>query len=253
MADIFEKQDAFLAAMQRILQRAKDNGGSISTAEIEAALEGQNLSDAQMEQVRAYLTANKIGIDKPVPLDELLTPEEKKALLDYEEQMHAIEPPTPSVLEAMEINAMAGDAQAQNDLVTAMLPNVPEIAKLYAGQGVYIDDLIGVGNVTLVRAVKLLEPLEGPGEVGAFLTKQIMDAMEDAVSADLDEAGAMADVAAHVNKVSDAAHALSEDLGGRKVTVAELAAEGALSEEDIREAIRLSGGKIPDIAEADQK
>ena len=38
---------------------------------------------------------------------------------------------------------MAGDADAKHRMIEIFLPQVAEIAKLYAGQGVFLEDLIG--------------------------------------------------------------------------------------------------------------
>lgn len=42
-------------------------------------------------------------------------------------------------------------------LIEIFLPQVAEIAKLYAGQGVFLEDLIGEGNVALTMAAEMLD------------------------------------------------------------------------------------------------
>ena len=51
---------------------------------------------------------------------------------------------------------MAGDADAKHRMIEIFLPQVAEIAKLYAGQGVFLEDLIGEGNVALTMAAEML-------------------------------------------------------------------------------------------------
>lgn len=69
------------------------------------------------------------------------------------------------------LSAMAGDAQAQERLLTLMLPQVVDVAKLYAGQGVFLEDLIGEGNVALAMGVRMLGAMEHAAEAEAMLAK----------------------------------------------------------------------------------
>ena len=124
------------------------------------------------------------------------------------------------------------------------------MARLYAGQGVLLEDLIGEGNVAAAVGVKELgtaqSGVQDAAEAEAFLAKQIMDAMESHVAENAAESKKDKKIADKVNKVADAARELAEDYG-RKVTVEELAAEGRLSVQAIKEAVRISGGKIEDL------
>jgi len=70
--------------------------------------------------------------------------------------------------------------------------------------------------------------------------------MEDYIAENAEEDKKDKRVAEKVNKVADAARELAESLG-RAVTVAELSEESGMSEKAIREAMRISGGKIEDL------
>jgi RNA polymerase primary sigma factor len=143
---------------------------------------------------------------------------------------------------------MAGDLDAQSRMIEIYLKDVAEIAKLYAGQGVYLEDLIGEGNVALAFGVGMLGSLERPDEAQGMLAKMIMDAMEEYIAENVENGKADQKVADRVNKVADEARNLAEELR-RKVTVQELAGETGLSENRIREAMRMSGFKIEDLAD----
>ncbi|MBQ3972651.1 MAG: hypothetical protein II628_00660, partial [Lachnospiraceae bacterium] len=144
------------------------------------------------------------------------------------------------------LSAMAGDRDAQSGLTEAMLPKVIDIARLYAGQGVLMEDLIGGGNEALALGVTLLGPLEKAEEVEGFLGRRIMDAMEDMIAANMDERAGDRAVEDKVNRVAEKAAELAGELL-RKVTPRELAAEGELTLEEILEAVRFSGNKIEDL------
>ncbi len=67
------------------------------------------------------------------------------------------------------------------------LPQVIEISKLYTGQGVYIEDLVGEGNLALAQGVTMLGCLEHAKEAEGMLMKMVMDAMEELIQEDLTE------------------------------------------------------------------
>jgi RNA polymerase primary sigma factor len=79
-----------------------------------------------------------------------------------------------------------------------------------------------------------------------------MDAMEDFIADNTAQTDKEKKVLHRVNKVNDKAKELSEELR-RKVTVKELSEETGISENAIREAIRLSGYKIEEIEENSQE
>jgi len=241
-----EKQLLFLERLKETAKKAADNGNTITEAELEEAFADLALNDAQMAQVRDFLKAKGVGIGEALPIEEVISEEEMNHLREYEEMIDAIEIPSDNVLDAIKISAMAGETGAQKSLVEYSLRKVVDIARLYAGQEVYMEDLIGTGNEALLIAVTQLAPLEGPEEVDGYLGRRIMDAMEDLISMNLDEKAAEKVVEERVNLVADRARELAEELG-RKVSVEELAKEYDMDPDDIREAVRLSGNAIGDI------
>ena len=138
---------------------------------------------------------------------------------------------------------MAGDDVAQAKLIQILLPQVIDMAKLYAGQGVLLEDLIGEGNVALTIGVTMLGCFENANEAQGAIAKMIMDAMEELVVSYVAEDEVDQKIAERVNSISEKAKELAEALG-RKVTKEELAEEAEIDVEDIAEAIRFSGGQI---------
>src|SRR5947209_4415813 len=55
----------------------------------------------------------------------------------------------------------AGERQARNALIVANLRLVVSIAKKYVGQGLPLEDLVGEGNIGLIRAVAKFDPNKG--------------------------------------------------------------------------------------------
>lgn len=237
------KELLFAQTLEKVKTQAKEQGGCISKEQISEAFAGMGLSGEQLALVEDYLIKHKIGIGEPVNADDYLTEEEINYLDAYLEELKQIESVSEGEKEAITLSAMAGDSEAQSRLAELYLPQVVEIAKLYTGQGVYLEDLIGEGNVAVAMGVAMLGALEHACEAEGMLGRMIMDAMEDFISVNLDEAQKDKRVVDKVNEVLELAKALAEELQ-RKVTVGELAAETKLSEDAIREALRMSGNNI---------
>ena len=127
-----------------------------------------------------------------------------------------------------------------------------DVARMYSEQGVYLEDLIGEGNVALTKGVTMLDAVGEPSEVEPFLYKLMLDAMEEIIRDNLAEDAGMQKVLKLVQEVADKAKELSDDLR-RKVTVSELMEETGWDEEKIREAIRFSGDNIEDLDSGNEK
>ena len=245
------KEQEFMKTLQETLKQARRSGGVIRRSEIAERFGPLELEQAQLDQVEAYLKAHKITVGSDSADIEELPEEERDFLQSYKEMLEGIPVLPESVLDAVKISAMAGEASAQRELTEQMLGKVVEIARLYTGQGVSVEDLIGAGNEALVTGVTLLGYLEGPQEVEGELGRRVMDSMEDLISAMLDEKAFDRELEDEVNLVADKAKELAQILG-RKVTAEELAREGEVTLEQINNAVRMTGGKIEDLEQAGQ-
>lgn len=238
-----EKEILFAKTLEAVKQMAREQGNCVTKEQIEEAFAEMDLAEEQLELIVDYLQKHKIGIGEPVNPDDYLTEEEINYIDTYLEELQLLEEVSEGEREAITLSAMAGDIQAQKRLIEIYLPQVVEIAKLYSGQGVFMEDLIGEGNVAVAAGVSMLGCLEHAREAQGMLGKMIMDAMEDYISENMEESKADQKVLERVNKVADQARELAEELQ-RKVTIEELAEETKLSKKAILEAIRISGGNI---------
>lgn len=236
----------FAKTLEQVRKLAKEQGNCIEKRQVEEAFSELTLSKEQMELVYDYLQKHKIGLDTPVDPDEYLSEEEVNYLEEYKKELALLETVSDGEKEAITLSAMAGEKQAQQRLISLYLPEVVEISKLYTGQGVFLEDLIGEGNVALTIGVTMLGCLEHAKEADGMLGKMIMDAMEECIAEALEESGRDKKVLDKVNKVAKKAKELSDDLH-RKVTVAELAEETGMSQKAIQDAMRLSGYAIEEI------
>ena len=241
-----ERELLFADKLQKLKDTAKDQGNLLTEAQVKETFADFSLQEDQYALVYDYLNKHKIGIGEPVDAEEFLTEEEKDYLQMYLDELKEIAPVSDGEKDAIFLSAMAGDTEAQEKLLTAMLPQVVDMAKLYAGQGVFLEDLIGEGNVALAMGVKMLGAMEHANEAEGMLGRMIMEAMEGYISENAEEGKKDSRIVGKVNKVADAAKKLAEDLG-RKVTVEELSDESGLSFKAIQDAMRISGDKIEDL------
>lgn len=242
----------FARTLEEVRALAKEQGNCVSGEQVREAFKPLNLDDGQMELVYDYLVKHKVGIGQPVEPDDYLTDGERNYLQDYLDELAGLPEYAPGQVEAFTISAMAGDPEAQKRLAEIYLKDVADIAKLYAGQGVLLEDLIGEGNVALAFGTGMLGSLEHPGEAQGMLARLIMNAMEEYIAENAASARADRKVAGKVNKVADAAKGLAEELR-RSVTVEELAGETGMRESAIRDAMRMSGFRIEDLEDTDAK
>ena len=241
-----DKEKEFAALLADVTKLGREQKGIVSEDQVKEAFEALSLSDDQLALVYDYLKKHGIGIGTPADPFEYLTEEEHNYLKDYEESLKELPEVSENEKIGITISAMSGDKSAQNRLIEIYLPSVPDIAKMYVDQGVYIEDLIGEGNLVLTSGVTMLGAIEKPEEAEAFLTKMIMDAMEELISDSLDEDARGQKAVKHVQKVADKAAELAKELR-RSVTVEELAEESGMSVDEIIEAIRMTGNNIEDI------
>ena len=237
----------FAKALEDIRGLAREQGNTVSRKQVEETFGAIGIQGTQLEPVYEYLHSKNIGIDQPVNIEQVLSPDDRDYLSRYIQSLTRLPALSEGQRRAFLMAAMAGEEEGKERILQFFLPRVVDIAKLYSGQGMLLEDLIGEGNVALALGVEMLGCAEEPEEAEGMLAKMIMDAMEEAIGNDLQARQADRELAEKVNHVWEQAKELAESLQ-RKVTVRELAEEAGFSEEAIREALRLSGNKIEHIA-----
>lgn len=240
------KERQFAAALEGVRQTARAQGNIISQNEVRAAFADQELSDEQYDLIFDYLKKHKIGVDDAVEMDDYLTAAEKNYLADYLTGLRGLRSYSPAEKAALLMAAAAGDRGAEAALIEHYLPQVAELAKLYTEQGVFLEDLIGEGNVRLTAGAAGLNGAQTAEEAEGMLIRMVMAGMETLIADTAKLRQADQKIEARVNTVAQAAAELAEALG-RKVTVSELAKEGGLSEKAIWEALQISGRALEDI------
>ena len=239
-----KKELEFAKTLEQVKELAKIQQNTVTKEQVQEAFGKIGITQEQLQPVFQYLNTKNIGIGEPVDVEERLTGEEKDYLAEYERELEQLPKLTEGEKRAYTMAAMAGEEEGKERLLTHYLTQVVDLAKLYVGQGVFLEDLVGEGNLALATGIEMLGCLEMPEEAEGMLGKMMMDAMEDFINENARAKKADSKLEAKVNEISDLARELAESLE-KKITIEELSKETGKSEEEIMEAIRLSGNKIP--------
>jgi RNA polymerase primary sigma factor len=253
MGNIDNKEKEFAEILKYVTRTARENRNLISSDQVKEAFSELDLDEKQFEMVFDYLKKRNIGIDEEAPdIEDNLTQEESNYLQDYLESMEGLQKLSDGEIEAVCMSAIAGDKASQDRLIENYLPLVVDVARMYADQGVYLEDLIGEGNVALTKGVTMLDAVGEPSEVEGFLYNLMLDAMEKIIEENLAEDAGAQKVLELVNEVADKAKELADDLR-RKVTVSELMEETGWEKDKILDAIKFSGNNIEDLEDDTEK
>ncbi len=273
MGDISEEL-LFVRTLEKVRQMAREQGNYIHSQRVKEEFSGLNLNDRQLQMIFDYLAkynirtndseaeadslneniflAGEVSLAADEETEDVLTETERDYLQTYLDEIGLLPVYDGETLNEAVLAVMAGDGEAQRRLMESVLKDVTEIAKLYVGQGVLIEDLIGEGNMALAMELQTLGNEEHKGSVKSYselrgeLGKKVMDAMEGIIRENVHNVKADKKVEEKVNLVADKARELAEELR-RKVTPEELAQETDLSIKMIWDAMRMSGYKIEDL------
>lgn len=246
------REEIFRTQLLALLKTAKKQGMCVTEEQVVEAFPDMELDESRLALIYDYLKNSKITIGEEADLDQLLTREDKNYLEQYLQEMKQL--PVFDEQEVKEIckGAFQGKREAKEKLFLHMLPKVVEMSRLYAGQGIFLEDLIGEGNVALTMGMELLSVEESPEAVEGALAKGIMDAMDELVAEEAAKKKQDGLVVERINKIADAAKELAGELC-REVTAGELAAETDFTCEEIAEAMELTGNKIDYMEKAEDE
>lgn len=237
------QEEIFRKELAELVRLGKSQGNQLSEEQVKGAFPNSGIDESKISFIYEYLMQNKIAVEEEFDPEEVMSTEDKDFLAMFMEELEALPKVTEEEKKAVILSAMEDDEASRSRLLEIFLPKVAEIAKLYAGQGVLMEDLIGEGNVALAAAVSMTSCVDKPEEAEGFFAGMIMDAMEVLVSAEADEKEIDDKILEQVNRVAAAAEELYKELR-RKITPEELAEETDLTVGEIEEAFRLSGEQI---------
>ena len=262
-------EQQFKKIMIQVRALAKSQGETISREQVHNKFLPLNVSEGQFLLIYKYLDEENVtlfdteeerlkasghgegGSDSKEDTPHLSI-EDDDCLKIYIDELNSLKIPEKEERQSIIEDILKDRESAVSRLPEMYLKEVIDVARLYAGQGVALEDLIGEGNIGVLTGAGMLDCCESAQEVDEFMIRMIMDSMESMIMEKFSDDEVDLKVVDRVNELNDRARELAEEME-RLVTVEELVRELAQDEEYIRETIRLSGNAIPYIEGYDEK
>lgn len=258
-------QEKFMGLLTELLEVAAVQDGRMTQAEVDEWFEELALNREQLALVYRYLEENEVRLDRTGPAGtdrrksgarktgsgQRAKAEEKKTKLPEEENRYyrmylsdlaAVPPCTPEEMALLMPRVLAGELAAADRLAEGNLHRVAEWARQYAGRGVVISDLIQEGNMILMEEIHLLKSQYPSLDVEDFLyiiQKKSETAMEEAIRQQEGYHRVGSKVAQRANRLMDLTEEMARE-HGTQATAAQLARQLHITEEEVREIMKIS-------------
>lgn len=241
MADRLE----FHEKLKGILELAARQNSRITTEEVEKYFKEDHLSKEQIELVYDYLMSQKIIVkgyekedDRQTGSKELkMNADEEAYLKEYLNDLKVLKQAAPGEKEMLFSRLASGDTSAKARLTEIYLEKVVDIAKELYHPEIFFGDLVQEGNVNLMLALEELTEFDNP-------EKAVLCEIRQGIRSLIEE---QTEVKKHgqkmVQKVSELDEAITKltDELGHKVTFEELMVYMDMSEQEIKDIMRLAG------------
>lgn len=236
---------SFQQKLADMMQLAQENGMRMTAEETERFFEDDGLTEEQMELVFDYLLSQKVAVQgyerKPGTVQEAaesedgagkeetradgLTGEEKKYLEDYLRQIGEMQP-----------------ASGEEARLASYLRKVAEEAVKMHRAEVFVGDMIQEGNASLVEALGLYPAGDGEQE---RVMEDVRAAMRALLASQTEMKRRDRKMVDQVTRLDETIREMTDELG-RKVDVQEVADRLELTEEQVRDILKLTGEEPED-------
>lgn len=253
-----DKKLEFNEALSALIEYATVNGNEITVENVHTYFDDILDSEEKFDAVYKYLLDNKIRITD-LDTSKYATKsddhhhenesahdhdhhhgdssEEEKMFLEmYMKELKDVPVISPEEKAILIEKGCRGDRDSFSRLIEAYLPTVMEYVDRFMGQGVRRGDLIQEGNLGLIEGIMNYDhSLDFDTFVGVYIEK----AMKDAINEELSVNRIASHAADRANAISDATTELAQKLG-REATLEELCEYMSLSEDEVRDVMKMS-------------
>ncbi|MBM6737114.1 sigma-70 domain-containing protein [Faecalicatena fissicatena] len=231
---------SFQQKLADIMKLAQENGMRMTAEETEQFFEDDGLTKEQMDLVFDYLLSQKVAVQgyvrKPgtvqesgdgeeMPGSDALSAEEKEYLEDYLRQ----------------IGELQATSEEEARLALYLRLVYEEAVKLHREE-VFIGDMIQEGNAALVEAMDLHPAGEGEQEL---VMADVRAAMRALLASQTEMKRRDRKMVNQVTRLGETIKQMTDELG-RKVDVQEVAERLELTEEQVRDILKLTGEEPED-------
>ena len=226
-------------------QEAVDGRGDITGQEERIAWKKSSGTGSKgMGKSRTAVRAGgrKISRQKDGEENRRVPEEENRYYRMYLSDLKAVSPCTIEEMERLMPRVLAGELAAADRLAEGNLHRVAEWARPFMGRGVVISDLIQEGNMVLMEEIHLLKsqyPCFDAEDFLYILKKKSETAMEEAIRQQESHKGIGEKVARRANRIMDLTEEIAREQGAQ-ATVAQLAELLHITEEEVRDIMKIS-------------
>lgn len=240
-----DKKLEFNEALSALIEFATVNGNEITSTDIKTHFSEIIDDEAKYMAIYKYLLSQKIkitDIDEDNETVDAVLPnaaetEEGKAFLNmyYEEMkdLSSSDEPLDELINA----SVTGDKNAINKLTEMHLGLVVEVAGEFKNSPLRESDLIGTGNVALFEAIVAYDG--SADDYSAYLKEYVRKAINTAIEEEISSVRTFNHAANRANALSEATIELAKELE-REATLEELCEKLSLSEEEVRNTMKMS-------------
>lgn len=260
-----ENQDRFLSLLREMVEIAHAQQDRLTKEEIRKYLDGQELTEKNMQAVYHYLGENRIVVEGydfvPEPATRAAGHMDKKEKMAagketrreanmrlYHQEVERLSGDLGKE-EAMLLSFLKGDFSLKNVIIEKYLHKVVEFAQRYKKRKVPLDEVIAEGNLGGMAAMQIImenhEEYILPGEVVDIakffgtLEMETIHAMECYIDGMTDSKDWENTMLAKTNLLHEAVKYMTEEMG-RMPTLEELSEYTKISEREIKEISGLS-------------
>ena len=241
-------QEKFLQAVKELERLGEINGNQLSMEEISSYFSDMNLEEKQLDFICSYFESHGINITNRILSGEKTAETEEIPMKEdpLDAEMVAIyleETKRASQLSGEQERLIAkkllsGDENARNLLIEANLSRAVDIAREYQNQGLLLGDLIQEANIGLMTAVNDYET-ELHGDFSDFTDRIIREHLQNALDSYRSSTRSAVKMANRVNELNEIASAFAREYE-REAKPSELAQRMGISEEEVRELMKVS-------------
>lgn len=260
-----ENQDRFLGLLREMVEIAHAQQDRLTKEEIRKYLDGQELTEKNMQAVYHYLGENRIVVEGydfvPEPATRAAGHMDKKEKMAagketrreanmrlYHQEVERLSGDLGKE-EAMLLSFLKGDFSLKNVIIEKYLHKVVEFAQRYKKRKVPLDEVIAEGNLGVMAAMQIImenhEEYILPGEVVDIakffgtLEMETIHAMECYIDEMTDSKDWENTMLAKANLLHEAVKYMTEEMG-RMPTLEELSEYTKISRREIKEISGLS-------------